>query len=413
MTSTTTRSPVVPRKVPAGKGSARPKASKRSPGRAAKPVPAQSPLVPGAIAAGWALGAGLVAITLPVLLIWAADGRSGADSVEATRTAAQLWLLAHGTSLTVPGGLVGLTPLGLTALPLALLHRAGRHGVRQLGARDATAAARLLAAIAVPYALVATVLAVVAQTAVVQPDPLRALAGALVVAVVGAGAGIFREAGLSRELDAVPAVARRLAVAGGAAVAVLLACGLALVLASLVVHQAKVISLSGATGPGLVGGTGLVVLQLLFAPNAAIWGASWLSGPGFAVGVGTHVSPWATTLGQVPAFPMLGALPSGEAGSPLIAVSVLVPLMAGVLAAVLLARRMEPCSLRRAAAEGAIVGPVAGSLMLVLVFVSGGPLGGGHLLAVGPSAWQVALATAVQVAAWSCLSSLVLAYRKA
>jgi hypothetical protein len=406
---TAARNPAVPRKVPA------PKPFKAKPSRTPtrrSTVPAQSPLVPGAIAAAWALGAGLVAITLPVLLIWAADGRSGADSVEATRTAGQLWLLAHGTSLTVPGGLVGLTPLGLTLLPLALLHRAGRHGVRQLSVVDTLQACQLLLAIAMPYAVVATALTSITGTEAVQPDPLRALAGALAVAVLGAGSGVYREARLSHELDVIPPLVRRLCAAAARAVAVLLAAGALLVIASLVLHHSQVASLSGATGPGLVGGTGLVVLQLLYAPNAVIWGASWLSGPGFAVGVGTHVSPWTTTLGQVPALPVLGALPSSDTPTLLVVVSVLIPLAAGVYAGVALSRTMARCSVRRAAFEGALVGPLAGLMMLGLAFISGGPMGGGRLVAVGPSAWQVALAVAVQLGAWSAATTAVLRWHR-
>lgn len=406
--ATVPRKPAPPKKAPARRPSHRVPAGRRQ-----RSDPATSPLQPGAIAASWALGAGLVAITLPVLLIWAADGRSGAGSVEASKTAVQLWLLAHGAPLTVPSGIVGLIPLGLTALPLALLHRAGRHGARQVAPVGLGQGGQLLLAMALPYAVVAACLTVAAATDTIQPDPLRALLGALVVALIGAGSGVAREAGLTSEVERLPELARRLAVAAGAAVAVLLATGLVLVVVSLIVHVDKVSSLSAATGPGLVGGTGLVVLQLLFAPNAAVWGASWLSGPGFAVGVGTDVSPWGTTLAQVPAIPMLGALPASNPPTALLVVSLLIPLAAGVLAAVWLTRRMPNCSLRRAAGEGALVGPAAGLMMLALALVAGGPLGGGRLIAVGPSPWQVALAVAVQVGVWSAVTTTVLRWRRA
>ncbi len=48
------------------------------------------------------------------------------------------------------------------------------------------------------------------------------------------------------------------------------------------------------------------------APNAVLLGASYLLGPGFAVGTGTVVSPGAGRPRQLPAFPLLAALP--EAG---------------------------------------------------------------------------------------------------
>jgi hypothetical protein len=410
MTETVHRRPAVPRKAPAHKGSGRGTAGRAS--KAGATASVQSVLSPGGIAAGWALGSGLIAVTLPVLLIWAADGRSSADSVEAARSAVQLWLLAHGAALQLPHGLLGLTPLGLAALPVALLHRGGRHSVRLLSVTTLGQAGRLVAAIALPYALVATCLTVVAATETVQPDPVRGVLGALAVALVGAGSGVLREAGLLRRVRQLPAQARRLAVAAGAAVALLLAAGLALVVMALVLHADRVATLSGATGAGIVGGGGLVLLQLLLGPNAAIWGASWLSGPGFAVGTGTEVSPWGTTLGSVPALPMMAGLPSDAPSTAVAVLSLAVPLAAGVFAAVLLLRRLGPSTVGHAAFEGALVGPAAGLAMMLLAFVSGGPLGDGRLAAVGPSPAWIGLAVAVQVGAWCAISAVALTYRQ-
>ena len=40
-------------------------------------APERSPLGPGAVAAAWAAGAGLVALGIPLLLVWATDSRAG------------------------------------------------------------------------------------------------------------------------------------------------------------------------------------------------------------------------------------------------------------------------------------------------------------------------------------------------
>ena len=48
----------------------------------------------------------------------------------------------------------------------------------------------------------------------------------------------------------------------------------------------------------------------LVAPNLALLGSAYLLGPGFAFGTGTTVSPTAVSLGAVPAFPVLAALPN-------------------------------------------------------------------------------------------------------
>jgi hypothetical protein len=399
MTSTVERRPAVPRKVPA----------RKPPRRRTASVDWSATLRPGALAAAWALVAGLVAVALPVLLIWAADGRSGADSVEASRTAAQLWLLAHGTSLSLVGGTVGLVPLGLTTLLIALLHRAGRHSARLVPISALRQALALVFAIALPYALVATCLTAAVGTTAVTPDPVRALLGCTVVAVVGAALGVLREAGMLGSLG-VGERTRRVLLCGAAATGLLLAAGFLLFALSLLTHAGRVAALSSATGPGLVGGTGLVLLQALLVPNAAVWGASWLAGPGFGVGVGTHVSPWATNLGQVPALPVLAGLPTDTPSAAVAVLSLLVPALAGAVAGRMLAARTQGTA-GRAAAEGALVGLAAGVLMAVLALVAGGPLGGGRLSAVGPSAWQVGLAVAVQVGAWCAGTAALLRWR--
>jgi len=364
------------------------------PRRTSDPVrrSAGSPLGPGLLASVWAAGAGLVCCAFPVLLAWATDSRSGSATTAAVKAVGQLWLLAHGTSFEVPGGTLGLTPLGLAAMPLLLLHRAGRHGARSCGVTRVADGMRLVVAIAFPYSVLAAVLAALSATDAVRPAPVQAMAGALLVGAVGAATGVLREA---RALPSLPPLLGRTVVGAGAAVAVLVGAGALLAGLSLARHAGRASSLASATDPGVVGGLALLALGLACVPNGAVWGASWIAGPGFAVGVGTSAGPFGTSLGAVPALPLLAALPAGPA--PAMAVLVLVlPVGAGVLAGLLLARRQE-CASGRAAAEGALVGVLAAAAMAALAYVSGGPLGEGRLADVGPSPWQLGLAVLLEV----------------
>lgn len=365
------------------------------------------PLWPGLLAAAWAAGAGLVTLGVPVLLAWATDSRSGSGAAAATRAVGQLWLLAHGASLSVPDGTVGLTPLGLVLLPLALLHRAGRHGARTLPVRDLRQAAWLVVAIALPYALVAAVVGAVSATDAVQPAPVQAVVAGLVVALLGAGVGVLREAALLAEVRRLPARLRRVAAGATAAVATLLGAGAALGVASLLVHAGRATSLASATDPGLVGGVALFAAGVALVPNAAVWGAAWLAGPGFVVGAGTAVGPFGTTLGPVPALPLLAALPTGPAPSWVGWLVLLVPIGAGVLGGVLLARRLE-AGPGQAALEGLLVGLLAGGATAVLAALSAGPLGGQRMAQLGPTWWETGLAVAVEVAVGAAAAAAVL-----
>lgn len=382
-------------------------------GRPAGPElrPAPNVLVPGLVAAAWAVGAGLVAFAVPVLLAWATDGRSGAGAAEATRTAGQLWLLAHGTPLALSGGTVGLTPLGLVALPLMLLYRAGRHGARTVGVGSFKDSGLLLLATALPYALAAATVAALAATKSVRPEAPRALLGALLVAALGAGSGIVREAGVLRSITRLPDSVRVLARATAASVGVLLAGGALVVGISLAVHGGRATTLAGASDPGLFGGLGLLVLGLSLVPNAAVWGLSFATGPGFAVGVGTSVGPLSIVLGPVPAFPLLAALPGEDVSVWVGGLLLLIPLGAGVVGGLLVASRLSG-SAGRAALEACAVGPCAGVATALLCLLSGGPLGSARLAAVGPSPWRVGLAVLVEVAAPAAAAAAIATHRR-
>jgi hypothetical protein len=61
--------------------------------------------------------------------------------------------------------------------------------------------------------------------------------------------------------------------------------------------------------PGIFGSILLLILNLLYLPNVALAAISYVSGAGFAVGAGTHLSPITQDIGQIPALPLLAALP--------------------------------------------------------------------------------------------------------
>ena len=374
----------------------------------ARPVqPARRPLEAGLTAAVWSVAAGLIALALPVLLVWAVDARSGAGAGEAVRSVGQLWLVAHGTGLEVPGGSFGLAPLGLLALPMALLLRAGGHTARECRVVRLRDALVLALAVGAPYAVLAAIVGALSRTEAVQPVAWQALLGGLLVGGLGSLLGALRATGLWRAVPpALGARGTRLLVGTAAALGVLLAAGALLAGLSLAVHLGRARDLAAASDPGVVGGIALLLLGLALVPNAAIWGAAWLSGPGFAVGVGTAVGPFGTTLGPVPAVPLLAALP-GPVPAWVGALALAVPLGGGVLAGLLVSRRLPGERWVVGVREAALVGPCAGVVAALACWASGGPLGGARMTDVGPSPWQVGLAVSAEVAVGAALAAAV------
>src|SRR5690606_39249845 len=114
----------------------------------------------------------------------------------------------------------------------------------------------------------------------------------------------------------------------------------------------------------------------------------WLVGPGFAVGAGSSVSPFATALGPVPPIPLFGAIPA-EA-SPIARVALIAPLVAGLVAGILTHRRINHV-LRDwwAVLVGIGAGVLGGAVMGLFAWWSAGAGGPGRLAVLGPDGVQV------------------------
>ena len=54
-----------------------------------------------------------------------------------------------------------------------------------------------------------------------------------------------------------------------------------------------------------------LLIQLFYLPNIAIATMSYLSGSGFAIGTNSYISPFNYRIDELPAIPVLGALPVG------------------------------------------------------------------------------------------------------
>ncbi|MEU6038775.1 DUF6350 family protein [Actinomadura sp. NPDC047616] len=379
--------------------------------------------VTGLVGALWCIGIGLAVLTTITLVGWIAAPRTalGAGMPGVFRTAVTFWLVSHHAGFTVEHGRVGLLPLGLLVIPGALLYRSGGWMIRVGGVRrrPRVAVAHVAVALAVPYALLAGLLALAASSPVTRPSAWQALVACFVVAVIAGGLGAARavvahvaagrrvRSGLGALLRLLPERPRSLVVGIAGALAVLLAAGAVLVGASLAVHLNEATRLYDMLAPGIVGGALLLLIELAFLPNAVIWGMSYAVGPGFSVGAGTSVSPTGVFLDVMPAFPPLAALP--EPGpAPLVSlVALAAPFAAGAVGGVLTVRSMPSRSYEAAPLWGFLTGALAGLVAALLAALSGGPIGGGRMATVGPSPWQVGLLAALEIgisaaiAAWT------------
>ena len=77
----------------------------------------------------------------------------------------------------------------------------------------------------------------------------------------------------------------------------------------LVLHRGEASGIVTGLHAGTSGSLLVLLICILYAPTAVVWGTSYLAGPGFAVGTGTSVAITGVHLGAVPALPLLAALP--------------------------------------------------------------------------------------------------------
>jgi Family of unknown function (DUF6350) len=141
-----------------------------------------------------------------------------------------------------------------------------------------------------------------------------------------------------------------------------------------------VLSRLHADVPGGLLYTGLVAA---LAPNAVLLTGSYLLGPGFALGTGTLVSPAAVTLGPVPAFPLLAALPTPGAQPAWLSALVAAPVLAAVLGVVVMLRRQPAMTYDSGALRGLVAGVSGGVLLTALVLLAGGAVGPGRMSDIG------------------------------
>jgi hypothetical protein len=327
---------------------------------------------------------GLVVCMSVALTGWfLADAGSHGDTTDALRVGAVAWLAGHGSRLTLAGVPLGIAPLAVTMMLALIAFRGGRWAASRTD-EDRAGLPMAAATFTCAYVVVAVVTCVVASQPGATPVLGRAVLGALVVAALAGGCGLAVDSGRHEELvDRLPGWVTDVVTGALASALWLVASSAVLVGGSLLLSFNEAATVLSRLHLGVGEALSYTVVMALFAPNAVLFGTAYLLGPGFAFGTGTTVSPTAVSLGVVPAYPVLAALP-GEGPTPGWLVLLLgVPVLAAAVGcgSAVVRRQVLPHDL--AALRGAGSGFVAGVLVTLLVALAGGPLGTGRMADIG------------------------------
>jgi len=361
-----------------------------------------------------------IAIPLaPLTLLWGVQYGFAADWSIFWRASVDSWLIGHGVdvaisldpvtaaSLGVAGAdapfTITIAALGFAVLTVLLGVRAGRR-VAETGYLLLGPVVSLVTFAAASALVTYSALHPFARPSLVQGTVLPTL-----VFAVGLGIGLLAESrqnpntqwgrmpraasSLQSEVTATILAGLR---AGVAAAALIMVAASVVSAAALLISYGRVIALYEALQTQVIGGVVVTLGQLAFVPNVVIWTASWLIGPGFAIGSGSTVGPLGSALGPIPAVPFFGALPPGELAFGFL--GLLVPVVAGFLAGATLAPRVRGVlSGWYLLAAGLATGVVGGIILGLLAWASSGAAGPGRLAAVGPDPVAVGAVAALEI----------------
>ena len=322
-----------------------------------------------------AFGPSVIALVVIAAVVLVQLVIANSDMTGAFGAIASMWLGVHQVPVNIGGAELGVMPL----LPmLAMVWGTARTTAAATKAGTSWFVIRWIVASALggPLLIAAIALAVIHDASSVLTElqtPSATLAFGCVLAVHFAGALIGVGTRVSRRLRAMPHVPGWLPDAFRAAsVGVLALFGLSGVIAvgSMVVHWGTMDTLFGITDSAF-GQLSLTLLSVLYAPNVIVGTAAVAVGSSAHVGLATF-SSFTVLGGDVPALPILAAVPSPPLGPIWVAL-----LIAAAASAVAVGQQCARRAVPLGAAAGKLVAAsaIAAVAMALLGYAGGGRLG--------------------------------------
>jgi hypothetical protein len=321
------------------------------------------------------------------LLAWATAGSATGNTGDPLRAALWIWIGAHSIPFDLslpPSGLAGhlsYLPLGALIFPILAIRNGVARTIERLD-NDSSLVGPARAAFAALYTLFAVGASIFSKTESIRPVWYFALIYVLPFTLLCA-ATVGRRVALGQGF-----------LYGSRIIALLLGSSSVIFGILLLVNITMVKNLTTVLQPGIFGGFLLLLLNILYIPNAIVSTLAYFSGVGFAVGSGTLVSPTSFNLNKIPAMPLLGALPEGTSLISLIGVLVIVG--AGALLVtwtISLNQKVLVQSLIVAVLLAAFVGYSASGALITEA-----------MSAVGVSTWKFTLAIAAQLGLGAALA---------
>jgi hypothetical protein len=237
------------------------------------------------------------------LVAWATAGSATGTTTDPIRGAAWIWVGAHHIpfSLALPPtgvpGYLSYLPWGAIVLPFLAIRNTFNRALDRLQG-DYHDINGVRSAYSLFYTVLVTAVAFLISSPAVTPQWYLAPIFAFFISIIAT-----LTCGQRIKMSAPLIIASRL-------MAIIVGVSMVAVGVLIFTNFSQVKDLHTSLQAGIFGGALLLLLNLLYLPNAAIAFASYVAGSGFAVGAGTLISPWWYQNGEIPVLPLLGILPT-------------------------------------------------------------------------------------------------------
>ena len=237
----------------------------------------------------------LFPLSFIALFAWATAGSTYGTTSDPMRAAVWLWLGSHLTPFHITSneitGYLSYLPIGAAIFPILTMRVGYRRVLESVSNKKIGRAYFILS-----YLIVYLLLAVVASNSQVSVDWFRGVPTLLVLLLLAT-------TNLNGEhLVKIPFYF----------FAIMLGLGGLLLSISLILNFSTAKNLTIVIQPGILGGLLLLLLQLLYLPNIIFTCLSYGLGSGFSLGSATDITPFIFNLREIPAIPVLAALPNGK-----------------------------------------------------------------------------------------------------
>jgi len=237
----------------------------------------------------------LFPLSFIALFAWATAGSTYGTTSDPMRAAVWLWLGSHLTPFHITSneitGYLSYLPIGAAIFPLLTMRVGYRRVLEVVGNKKISRAYFIIS-----YLLVYLLLAFVASNSQVSVDWLRAVPTLLILLLLSTTC-INTEALIKTHFNLF---------------VIMLGVGGLVFSISLLLNFSLAKNLTIVIQPGILGGLLLLLLQLLYLPNIIFACLSYVLGSGFSLGSGTDLTPLVFNLREIPAIPVLAALPNNK-----------------------------------------------------------------------------------------------------